>query len=96
MGKVYSWKITMPDNSVKYCYMPTVANSDGTFSYASGESAVVNTPYDISPCAADIVRGLTSEESYRAAFETMLNAITDTCIKNSLKGYGAYYNIGCD
>ena len=97
MGKVYAWKIYMPGNSVRYCYMPTVLNEDsGEYEYAEGETPVVETPYGISPCAADLVRGITSPENYSKAFTAMLDAIDDDCIKNSLKNYTAYYNIGCD
>ena len=96
MGKVYAWKIYMPDNSVKYCYMPTTVDEDGVYGYASGETPLVDTPYDISPCSAEIVRGISNVESYEKAFETMLNSVSNNCVKNSLKNYTAYYNIGCD
>ncbi len=86
MGKVYAWKIYMNDGGVKYCYIPT----------ESGETCVVDTPQDIPSCSADYVRGLTTEEAYKEAFQNMIDGIDDECIKKTLKSYSAYYDIGCD
>lgn len=82
MGRVYSWKIVCGNNT----YYSWIDEEGGGCSTNCG---------DINPCALSFARSA-DEETYAAAFESMLGNLCPGVDRSIFRSYKAYYDIGCD